>query len=114
MSSEPKNNRGKIDPAKTEEVRKYYETEMYGRWRDGETVSYELLGPDPAESAADGKPRNPFEIIGGELVRIRVEKDGRSTEFVIHAYLPTAEARESNYPNGSPYIVALHPLFPQK
>ena len=102
------------DLTKIDEVRSYYETEMYGRWRDGETVSYELLGPDPEEAAAADKPRNPFAIIGGELVKIRVEKDGRSTEFVIHAYLPSAEDRERNYPKGSPFIVALHPLFPQK
>lgn len=106
-------NQGKIDPAEIEKVRSYYETEMYGRWRDGETVTYELLGCDPQENELSDKPRNPFMIIGGELVKIRVEKDGRSTEFTIHAYLPDREIQQKNYPGGSPYIVSLHPLMPQ-
>ena len=103
-----------MDMTKLDEVRSYYETEMYGCWRAGETVTYERLGRDPQETEGGDKPRNPFMIIGGELVKIRVEKDGRSTEFVIHAYLPTAEAQQKNYPGGSPYIVALHPLMPQQ
>ena len=100
-------NQHKENPA----IREFYENEMYGVWREGETVTYELLGRDPKETEVSDKPRNPFEIIGGELVKIHVEKDGRETDFTIHAYLPTAEAR-SIYPNGSPFIVSLHPLMP--
>ncbi|MBR6020363.1 MAG: hypothetical protein IK055_09135 [Lachnospiraceae bacterium] len=93
-------------------IKEYYEREMYGVWRDGETVTYELLGPDPEEKAAADKPWNPFAIVGGELVRVNVEKNGRRTSFIVHAYLPTEEAR-SIYPNGSPFIICLHPIMPK-
>jgi len=94
-----------------ETVREYFSQEMYGVWRCGETVSYERLGRDPKETEGSDAPRSPFAIVDGELVKIRVEKDGRRTEYVLHAYLPDAEAR-ANYPDGSPFVVALHPLMP--
>lgn len=101
---------GKISAAKIAEVRAFYESEMYGFWRDGEAVSYELLGPDPQAAETD-KPRNPFAVIGGELVKITVKKDGRETAFTIHAYLPE-EAARARFPKGSPFVVSLHPLMP--
>ena len=70
-----------------QEIRRFYEENMYGVWRSGEKVSYELLGEDPKAKEKRGGFRNPFEVIGGELVKIKVEKDDKKTEFIIHAYI---------------------------
>ena len=71
-----------------EELQSFYEKNMYGTWREGEKVSYELLGEDPkAKEKPSGFP-NPFEVIGGELVKIKIEARGRKAEFIVHAYLP--------------------------
>ena len=66
-----------------EELMKFYEENMYGVRRSGETVSYELLGPDPAVNKKSPMPWNPFAVVGGDLVKINVEKDGRSTSFTV-------------------------------
>ena len=95
-----------------EQLRDFYETNMYGKWRKGEKVSYELLGPDTRVRELDenGRPRNPFEIIGGELVKITVEAGDRRSKFIVHAYLPRPE--DVKYPKGSPFIVCMHPIMP--
>ncbi|MCR4792366.1 MAG: hypothetical protein K5871_06430 [Lachnospiraceae bacterium] len=90
-------------------IRDFYEKNMYGIWHMGETVTYELLGADPKTGT---KPENPFEVIGGELVRIKAENASRSTSFIVHAYLPEDEAR-SIYPEGSPFIICMHPIIPR-
>ena len=51
-------------------LRKFYTENMYGVWRQGEKVSYERLGEDPKAKEERGGFRNPFEVIGGELVKI--------------------------------------------
>jgi len=94
-----------------EEMRKFYEENMYGRWHEGEKVTYELLGEDPKAKEKPVGFRNPFEVIGGELVKINVETEKNSTDFIVHAYLPKDENREK-YPNGSPFIVCMHPIQP--
>ncbi|MBQ2099564.1 MAG: GNAT family N-acetyltransferase [Lachnospiraceae bacterium] len=105
----PKRAEGKT---KREEIREFYEKNMYGTWREGEKVSYEFLGEDPkAKEKRVGFP-NPFEVIGGELVKIKVETQGRKAEFVVHAYLPKEEDRRQ-YPKGSPFIICLHPIQPK-
>ena len=103
------------------DTRKFYEEKMYGIWREGENVTYELLGEDPAAAPGAEKPKNPFAPIGGELVKICVEAGGRSSSFVIHAYIPTAEQREafakrhdpSAKYNGLPFLICMHPIFPK-
>jgi endo-1,4-beta-xylanase len=97
---------------KREEIREFYEKNMYGTWREGEKVSYELLGEDPkAKEKPSGFP-NPFEVIGGELVKIKIEARGRKAEFIVHAYLPKEEDRRK-YPKGSPFIICMHPIQPK-
>ena len=93
-------------------LRKFYTENMYGVWRQGEKVSYERLGEDPKAKEERGGFRNPFEVIGGELVKIKLEAGGKSTEFIIHAYLPEAEDRKA-YAKGSPFIVCMHPIMPK-
>ena len=95
-----------------EVLMKFYQENMYGMRRDGENVTYELLGPDPAAMQKRSIPRNPFEVVGGELVKIKVEKDGRSTEFIVHAYIPEKKDAEK-YPSGSPFIICMHPIMPK-
>lgn len=94
-------------------IRDFYEKNMYGIWREGEKVSYELLGEDPKAKEKENGPRNPFEVIGGELVKISVEANGTNGEFIIHAYLPEKDAAQV-YPKGSPFIVCMHPIQPLK
>ncbi len=106
-----------------ERIRKHYEENMYGVWREGEKVTYELLGPDKVPENEE-KPPFFFEVRGGELVRVNVEVNGRKASFVIHALLPGREKNGVNtsgaayadvsevYPNGSPFIVCMHPILP--
>ena len=89
-------------------VYELYEKNMYGVWREGEKVSFELLGEDPK---AKEPPENPFEVVGGELVKVYVEKDGHRTDFIVHAYIPGEEARR-RFLKGSPFIVCMHPIQP--
>ncbi len=93
-------------------IRQFYEENMYGVWRTGEKVSYEVLGEEPEAEATEGKPFNPFAVTGGTLVRIKAECGSRMTEFTVHAYLPAEEAGKS-YPKGSPFIVCFHPIMPK-
>ena len=95
-----------------EELRKFYEENMYGTWRDGEQVTYELLGEDPKVLDPMVAMFNPFAVVGGELVKIRLEKAGRTAEFTVHAYLPKEEDRRK-YPKGSPFIICMHPIQPK-
>lgn len=94
-------------------LREFYEKNMYGIWRGGEKVSYELLGEDPkAKEKKSGLP-NPFEVVGGELVKIKVEARGRKAEFIVHAYLPDADCRNPQHRKGTPFIICMHPIQPK-
>ena len=103
------------------DIRKHFEEKMYGFWREGENVTYELLGEDPAAAPGAEKPKNPFAPIGGELVKIKIEANGRTASFVIHAYVPDEEQRkafkerhsQSAKANGLPFLICMHPIFPK-
>ena len=58
------------------ELKAFYEKNMYGVWHSGETVTYKSLGEDPRAKENTDKPRNPFEIVGGELIEITAEANG--------------------------------------
>lgn len=91
-----------------EKLREFYQDNIYGKWRTGEDISYELLGPDPD---TDEKPEGYaafLKVTGGELVRISVSKDGRSSSFVIHAFLPDEKNKPSEGP--APFIICMHPI----
>ena len=113
-------------------IREFYEKNMYGTWREGEKISFEILGPDLVSGESGS---NPFEVTGGELVKIYVQNGRSKTEFTVHVYLPTVgkqekaqektqektqeEAEEDvkkaikdRYPKGSPFIVCMHPIQP--
>ncbi|MCR5324489.1 MAG: hypothetical protein K6E85_14620 [Lachnospiraceae bacterium] len=95
-----------------EKYRDFYQKNMYGTWRDGEKVTYELLGEDPKAKKNEGKPRNPFEMIGGELVKIKIEANGRNAEFIVHAYLPDQKETDIKQ-SGVPFIICMHPIMPK-
>ena len=97
---------------KLTEIKRFYEENMYGVWRSGEKVSYEILGEEPEAVPTEGKPFNPFAVTGGTLVRIKAETGTGKAEFTVHAYLPD-EAGRKRYPKGSPFIVCFHPIMPK-
>ena len=94
------------------ETRAFYEEHMYGRWRFGETVTYERLGSDPKKKTATEGPWAMFEVFGGEIVKIKVENGSKESEFVVHVYLPEKEDA-ARYHEGSPFIVCMHPIMPK-
>ena len=107
-------------------IRKFYQENMYGTWRSGEKVTYELLGEDPKAKEKQTGFRNPFEVIGGELVKIMVEANGKRSEFIVHVFIPKAKNSEDVsttdtvntengtdiYKNGHPFIICMHPIQP--
>lgn len=90
-----------------EKLRKYYEENIYGTWRKNEEVTFELLGKDPR---SEEDISNPFEVIGGDLVKISVSNDSAKTSFVVHIYRPDEEASKK-YPKGNPFIICMHPMM---
>ena len=98
-----------------ENLREFYQKNMYGIWREGENVTYELLGEDSKSKENDGKPRNPFEIVGGDLVKIKAEMNGRRGEFVVHVYVPEKDVKVCGTQKnaGSPFIICMHPIMPK-
>ncbi|MCR5722906.1 MAG: hypothetical protein K6G72_11265 [Lachnospiraceae bacterium] len=93
-------------------IKEFYEQNVYGKWREGEKVSFNHLGTDP-KTENDRDPANPFEVIGGELVKITVERNGSEASFTVHAYLPEKETA-AKYPGGSPFIICMHPIMPKE
>lgn len=90
-----------------EEIREFYQRNMYGIWREGEKVSYEILGPDTKKA----DPKNPFEVIGGDLIRIKIEAADRKTEFIVHLHRPKVE-NAPLFSEGAPFIICMHPIKP--
>ncbi len=89
-----------------EKIRSFYEKNMYGVWKNGEKVTFECMGPDP-KSEKDRK--NPFEVIGGELVKISVTHNGRTAGFTVHMYLPDEDTR-GQFLKGNPFVICMHPI----
>lgn len=103
------------------EIRKFYEENIYGRWRKGETVSYMLHRE--SRRVEETNTDNPFEAMfklstsdEGIDVEIRVEKDGREGSFTVRVYLPDEEAQNNatSQTKGIPFIVCMHPIQPKE
>ena len=99
------------------QIKKFYEDNVYGQWRDGETVSFTVN--EVSKRVVEVDPKNPFLAMfklsttdEGRDVEIHVTKDGRSVTFTVRAYLPTPEAA-SKHPNGSPFFICMHPVQPK-
>lgn len=70
-------------------MRDFYQKHMYGIWRDGETVSFQL--------ESDHK------------VRIFVEFSGKTVDFTVTLYLPENDAKEK-FHGKCPFLICMHPI----
>ena len=91
-----------------EKLREFYQNNIYGMWRCGEDISYELLGPDKDTGEKPEGFAAFLKVTGGDVIRITVSKDGRSSSFLVHAYLP--DEKEKTYADPSPFIICMHPI----
>lgn len=99
------------------QIKKFYEDNVYGQWRDGETVTFCVN--EVSKRVVTPDPKNPFATMfklsttdDGRDIEIHVDKDGRSGFFTVRAYLPSADIA-SKYPDGCPFIVCMHPIQPK-
>ncbi len=79
--------------AKKEELKKYYQDTIYGQWRSGENVSYEVLH--------DGQ------------VKIIVSIAEKQTDFTVKLYLPDRKAVQK-FDGKCPFIISMHPIAPME
>lgn len=114
---------GKIDKSK---IIDFYQKNIYGMWRTGEKVSYEVLNVVSnrelvAENiaSAKSKPVNPFfhfdepeTAAEKRVVRIYVEANGIKVSFDVTAYIPFEDTR-AQFGGRSPFIVCMHPIKPR-
>jgi endo-1,4-beta-xylanase len=106
--------------------RAFYQENMYGIWRSGESLTYERLGADPEEEKPASSAPNPFVPVGGERIRICLSVGERGASFIVHAYLPDREARtafEKRHEGcetfeasgrGLPFLICMHPILPKE
>lgn len=92
-------------------MRSFYENQMYGKWCDGESVSFQHL-PKP-DKLPEPKPGFffPTDFEDADKIRICVsESNGRSGSFDANFFLPKPENRFLS--NGKcPILICLHPIF---
>jgi len=99
----------------TSAVKKFYQDCVYGRWHEGEKVSFSIL--EKSKRQAPEKSDNPFANMfklsttdEGMDIEIHVEsQEGKKVTFTVRAYLPSNE-QHSNIP----YLVCMHPIQPKK
>ncbi len=101
-----------------EKVRAFYEENVYGHWREGEQVTYQVLKESRRHENIDSD--NPFAGMfrlsttdEGVDVEITVTANNTSSTFTVRAYLPEKEAA-GRFWNGCPYIVCMHPIQPRQ
>lgn len=91
-------------------IKEYYEKNIYGIWRSGETVSYCIN-----EVSKRPAPQGPFAMFKmstddeGTDVEIIVKKDNRESQFTVRAYIPKSEKPKE----GFPFFVCMHPVAPK-
>lgn len=91
-------------------VKEYYEKNIYGIWRSGETVTYRInkVSKRPA-------PEGPFAMFKmstddeGTDVEIIVKRDNKESQFTVRAYVPEVEKPAEGYP----FFVCMHPVAPK-
>lgn len=95
------------------QARTIYERDIYGKWREGETVTYSILEKTKRMPPADDS--NPFANMfklsttdEGTDIEIHVEHAGKKVTFTVRAYLPN-----DNTSNRYPYLVCMHPVQPK-
>ena len=97
-------------------VREFYEKNIYGTWREGETVSYTVHEVSERVNGPDGESKMSamFKLSttdDGIDVDIKAEKNGRCGKFTVRAYIPDKALKPQN---GYPFIICMHPVEPLK
>ncbi|MCQ2540338.1 MAG: hypothetical protein MJ114_07840 [Acetatifactor sp.] len=99
------------------ETRSFYEENIYGTWRSGETVTFQVHEKSLRKEIHDAQ--NPFAsmfrlstVDDGIDVEIKVSTGEKSTSFTVRAYLPEEEERK-RFPDGCPVIICMHPIQPK-
>lgn len=100
-----------------EEIKNVYEEKIYGKWRSGEKVTYEILPQTKrCAPAADEDPfRTMFKLSvtdEGKDVEIHVENNLKTVFFTVRVYEPLYRCLEK-FPDGNPFIVCMHPIQPK-
>lgn len=100
-----------------DEIKSFYEENVYGKWRSGEKVSYLIRKKSIRHNKENSE--NPFATMfqlstedEGIDVEITVEKNNKLAMFTVRAYIPKNQLKEK-YPDGFPYIVCMHPVQPK-
>ncbi len=100
-----------------QEIRSFYESNVYGVWRSGENVTYEIHKNSRRVVVPD--PSNPFATMfklstsdEGMDVEISVSVNGRTAAFTVRAYLPSPDTT-AKFTDGCPFIVCMHPIMPK-
>lgn len=97
-------------------VKDFYQERIYGRWRSGEKVSFDINRVSQRKEVTD--PNNPFASMfklstddEGIDVVINVSREGKSVSFTVRVYIPSID--RTKYPAGCPFIVCMHPIAPK-
>lgn len=92
-----------------QEIRKFYEDNVYGQWRSGEKVSYTINKVSKRVNEVD--PSNPF----AAMFKLSTDDNGTDVEihvedktFTVRAYLPEKSAE-----GPVPFLVCMHPIMPK-
>lgn len=100
------------------QAKSIYENKIYGKWRSGEKVTYEILEKTKREPFVVDK-ENPFLAMfklsttdEGKDVEIYVEQNGKKVCFTVRVYAPSKKC-EKKFTSGNPFIVCMHPIQPK-
>lgn len=92
----------------------FYQSNVYGKWRTGEKVSFSILEKTKREAPKDDS--NPFANMfklsttdEGKDIEIYVESpEGGKVTFTVRAYVP------NDVTNATPYLICMHPVQPKE
>lgn len=96
------------------EIRKYYERNIYGKWRDKEKVTYKVIevgtvrGEEP-ERQTSALTRLPLYDDGKDVQITVALPNKKETVITVRLYLPKEEDA-NKHKDGCPYIICLHPI----
>ncbi len=98
---------------KTEkELKDFYQEKIYGQWRSGEKVSYELSDIPAGTPLTVNIPwvRVPqaYSKEARKSLKVNVQAGSKKASFSVSVYLPDAASNEKP----CPYIVSFHPIEP--
>lgn len=88
-------------------MRSFYENHIYGKWREGENVSFKHV---PKKDKLPEPPKNgfffPTDFEDADKIKISVStENGRSGDFDVNFFIPEKK-------NGKcPVIICMHPIF---